>query len=140
METRFRLSLHAIDPKAPDGHRRHVGITHRLVQCLLTNSHTTKLARIALVNFVLDSQNTLRIFGGWCRPGQDDCYVYTGRPEVDYRNAGIEIPPPPGQVFCVFVTAGGEISDWRWAICDPMDEGSPRDKHGALIWKQSTIK
>lgn len=80
MGSRWKIEFDAIDPGNPEGKAWKVGIAPAQLDVLQTNSHTVKLMRIMLVEEVLNGP--CAIFGGWCRPDKDDCFVYLDTNEI----------------------------------------------------------
>ena len=78
------------------------------------------------------------ILKGWEREGYQDALIYVGRPGRDFRNVGIEAPPPKNMLFMIFVTSTNHvISDWRWELSDETDPDSPKDlkkRCGSILW------
>ena len=135
MGSRWIIEFDAIDSSNPEGSAWKVGIAPALLDVLRTNSHTVKLMRIMLVKEVLIGP--CAIFGGWSRPEKDDCFVYAGRPNRDYRGKQIETPPPPGMIFLVFVLPDGTIDDWSWRRVLEDDPGLPQGISGRMLWPQT---
>jgi hypothetical protein len=129
---RWLITFEAIDPVHPDK-RWKTGIFQAHYSHLQRYGHEKQLARIMLVHHVMDPDSTLRIYQGWSRPGKDDCYVYAGKPEREFKSLTIETPPPPGIVFLVFVLPDGTIDDWTWRPSTAGD-GRPDGVMGELIW------
>ena len=134
--SRWLHSFQAINPKTPP-ERWEVGVPEGLFRKLRQHGHTRKISRLILVDEVL-SKGTIRIHGGWCRPDKDDCFVYEGRPERDYRGIEIETPAPPNMAFLVFVLPCGTIDDWTWRLLTD-DNKLPKDMSGKIIWEPKAI-
>ena len=130
--SRWLYSFQAIDPKDPSK-QWEIGVPEWLFSEYRKHSHNVKLARLALVDEIFPS-GTTRIYGGWSRPDKDDCFVYEGRPERDYRNIRIEVPPPPGMAFLVFVLPCGTIDDWTWRPLNDDENNLPEGMSGEIIW------
>jgi hypothetical protein len=109
-----------------------VGIHANKFERLRKSGHEAKLARLALVGEVVGEP--LFILDGWGRPEKDDCFVYVGKPAVDYRRVSIQTPAPPGQLFLVFVLPDGTIDDWNWRPTDLNDPSRPEGMRGKTIW------
>ncbi len=132
MGTRWKIEFEARLPSNPDQETWKVGIAPSLVETLQKQGHAVKQARILLVRDVLG--DTRGIFQGWSRPDTDDCFVYAGNPEHDYRSLSIEVPPQPNMIFLVFVLRDGTIDDWNWRRRDPEDPTIPTGITGRRIW------
>ena len=137
MGTRWFASFKALDPRTigNDG-LWEVGISERRFKALQHAGHEAPLARLQLVQEVLQG-GTDELWEGWSRPGkEEDCYVYVGSPDRDYRSLTIELPAPPGMAFLVFVLKDGTIDEWTWR---PLSEDTKKGKHpdgikGQLLW------
>jgi hypothetical protein len=135
MGTRWRIEFEARNPSSPDQRRWKVGIAQSRLEVLQKFGHAVKQARILLIEEVLS--DTRRIVQGWSRPGTDDCFVYVGSPGHDYHGPMIEVPPPPGMVFLVFVLPDGTIDDWNWRPVKRGDPTMPEGINGRTIWPQT---
>ena len=129
---RWFYSSMARKPNNPD-ERWEVGVLEEKFRFLQRRGHQVKLCRLEMVKAVLD--DTLAIIEGWSRPDSDDCFVYVGKPEFDRREIDIEVPPPPGMLFLVFVLAGGTIDEWGWRQQSESDPNIPDGVEGRVIWR-----
>jgi len=130
---RWKVEIPAIDPKDTDGPRWTVGIHEKLLKSMTENGHVQKIARLRCVKQVLE--DTRLIAQGWSRPDKEGCFVYCGLPDTDYKSLTIEVPPPPGMLFLVFVLPDGTIDDWAWRKADANDGTRPEDIKGEIVWK-----
>ena len=135
MGTRWKIEFDARLPSDPDRQTWKVGIAAGLLQALQKHGHAVKQARILLVRDVLD--DTREIFRGWSRPDTDECFVYAGQPDRDYRSPTIQVPPPKGMIFLVFVLPDGTIDDWNWRPLRTDDPTTPEGIEGSKIWPQT---
>lgn len=121
----------AVHPKGKEAFK--VGLPRDLWRNITQHGHEVKRARLELVRDVLQAPVEIRL--GWARFGTEDCYVYVGKPEKDIRrgppDARIETPPPPGEVFLVFVLADGSIDEWTWRA---LAADHPSGVEGHVIW------
>jgi hypothetical protein len=129
--SRWYLTFKAKDPRNLKGHWE-TGIHEADFKRIRLFGHASRVARIQLVQYVLE-EDTQLIFRGWSRPDKEDCYVYAGRPDRDYRALNIETPPPPEMMFLVFVLPDGIIDDWNWRP-SRVQKGMPDGVNGELIW------
>ncbi len=129
--SRWRYSFQAINPR-DQSEQWEVGVPEWLFRKLQQSGDGKNIMRLALVHDVL-SGGTIRIHKGWSRPGKDDCFVYEGRPERDYKNAAIETPPPPNMVFLVFVLPCGSIDEWTWRPLTEDDDQLPEGMSGTIL-------
>lgn len=135
MPSRWRIEFDARLPSDPERGTWKVGIAPALLDALRTNSHTVKQMRIMLVEEVLADPSA--IFEGWSRPDTDDCFVYVGRPDRDFRGRGIETPPPVGMLFLVFIFSDGTIDDWNWRKARGDDSDLPEGVNGRKLWPRT---
>jgi hypothetical protein len=135
MGTRWRIEFEARHPRNPEGEVWKVGIASGLLALLQKQGHAVKQGRILLIEEVLGE--TRAIFEGWSRPNTDACFVYAGNPGRDYRGPTIEIPPPPGMMFLVFVLPDGTIDDWNWRKVTEGDPNMPEGIAGSKLWPQT---
>ena len=135
MGTRWKIEFEARSPSNPDKATWKVGIASDLLALLQKKGHTVRQARILLVGEVL--RETRTIFEGWSRPNKDDCFVYAGNPERDYRGPTIETPSSPGMIFLVFVLPDGTIDEWNWRKVTVGDPSRPEGIKGRKIWPQT---
>jgi hypothetical protein len=135
MGTRWKIEFDARNPSNPDQEIWKVGIASGLLEVLQKHGHAVKHARILLVRDVLD--DTREIYEGWSRPDTGDCFVYVGNPARDYRSPTIEVPPPPGMVFLVFVLPDGTIDEWNWRPMKHDDPTMPEGIYGRRLWPQT---
>lgn len=128
--------LEAFDPLDQTGvGRRQVWLAQALIEKVSRGVLTPKFYRIQLIPEVL--LNPLAVFEGWDRPGHDRDFCYVGIPSKDVRSESIEVPAPPGMAFLVFVTARGNVTDWRWEVTDTAIPGYPenwRQRFGRKLW------
>jgi hypothetical protein len=125
----WEISFKAIDPRFALG-RWNTGVSGRLLRLLRQQGHDARLARLVLVREVL-CESPLEIRRGWSRYAMEDCFVYVGMPNRDFRRLTIETPPPPGSVFLVFVLEDGTIDEWNWRA---LIDGYPEGVDGAVLW------
>ncbi|MHC4398390.1 MAG: hypothetical protein ACYTG0_01780 [Planctomycetota bacterium] len=129
---RWLLTFRAIDPNALDK-RWDTGVPERLYRQIQHHGHEKALARLVLVQEVLE-RDTHSLYGGWSRPDKEDCFVYVGCPNRDFKSLTIETPPPPGMGFLVFVLPDGTIDEWTWRQFDEEGGNRPSGVTGELIW------
>jgi hypothetical protein len=129
---RWFLDFSAMDPRNVDKSWK-VGIREDYYRRLQHHGHQ-KLVRLILVQETFD--DPVRLYRGWSRPDKDDCYVYIGSPKHDYRSVSIETPPPPRQLFLVFVRPDGTIDDWMWREHVENAPETPTGVNGELIWQR----
>lgn len=132
---RWFFAIEAIDP-TDVAQRWETGIQEQLYRRLQNSGHEKAIARLYLVNDVL-SGGTTHIYRGWSRPGMDECFVYVGCPDRDFKSLSIETPPPKGMVFLVFVLKDGTINDWTWRPLAEDEEDRPQGVTGELIWSKN---
>lgn len=133
---RFFVSFVApspVPPVSPGTKTWEIGIKESQYRTIQKNSHEHRLARLQLAKLVCEHPD--QIYRGWNRIGTEDCYVYVGSPEVDFRSMRIEVPAPPNSCFLVFVLADGTIDDWVWRQLD--EAGNPLDLTEELIWERT---
>ncbi len=137
MATRWLIPFKARDPRSPDDGFWDVGLPEWHYRMLQNKGHECPLARLILVKEVLAVETT-HIYEGWGRPDKDDCFVYAGAPDRDYRSLTIDIPAPKGMLFLVFVLPDGTVDDWGWRQTN--DNGDPLGmEKGRLIWPPNSI-
>lgn len=132
--------MDALDPSDPTGRKtRKVGLEQGQLDQLQHRDGSTRdgarFKRLLLAKEVL--QKPTAIFKDLCRPDQDDGVCYVGRPNRDYPAFDIEVPAPPGMVFCVFVAKSGKITAWRWEPADGARSDFPEryeERFGNQIW------
>jgi hypothetical protein len=128
---RWYLPFKTIDPHEPGKKKWNVGVEEAHFNRLRHQGHEAPLARLKLVEEVLEGGIT-SIYQGWLRPGKEDCYVYVGSPDLDYKSLTITTPAPPNMAFLVFILPDGTIKDWTWR---PLVDGENRPEGmGDLIW------
>jgi len=132
---RWLLSFEAIHPTDPSKYWE-TGVPERLYKELQNHGHEKAMARLLLVREVL-LEGALHIYGGWCRPDKEDCWVYVGRPNRDLKSLSIETPAPKGMVFLVFVLSDGTIDEWTWRGQAEEGEDKPDGITGELIWSRN---
>ncbi|HVA47426.1 MAG TPA: hypothetical protein VNH11_13740 [Pirellulales bacterium] len=137
MSTRWSVTFQAICPDNPTKKTWDVGVAERFFSLLRTQGDTAKLARLLLVQEVLEPGGTERLYQGWSRADTDDCFVYVGLPKHDMKSLTIETPPPVAMLFLVFVQPDGTIDHWTWRPCSEDDPMCPSDVKGTLIWPQN---
>lgn len=130
---RWLLDFDAIDPKNLEG-RWKTGIHEKHYNAIRHSGHENKVARIMLVNEVLQNE-TKHLFRGWSRHDKEDSFVYVGTPGQDFKSLTIQTPAPPGMVFLVFVLPDGTIDDWIWRAS--RGENKPDGVTGELIWSSN---
>lgn len=136
MGTRWLLTFDAICPENPGNKVWQVGVPEWLYRKHQINGHEKSLARLLLVEMVLQG-GTVHLFEGWSREGKDeDCFVYVGSPGKDFKSLKIETPAPRNMLFLIFVLPGGTIDDWTWRprSQEQGKENLPSDINGRLIW------
>ena len=134
--SRWMHEIEAIDPRntpVDPEIKWTTGFMRSYFDILQKNGHTKKIARLKLVQEVLNSC-TIMIYKGWSRPDTETSFVYVGVPDKDFKNIGIEAPPPPNMVFLTFVFPDGKINDWTWRKSnnDHIPDGFEK---GTLIWE-----
>jgi hypothetical protein len=134
--SRWLLSFLGIDPHVPPSEWE-MGLDEGYFRYLQHKGHEKAIARLLLVEQVLNG-GTVRIYRGWCRPDKEDCFVYVGYPNVDYKSRTITTPAPPNMAFLVFVLPDGTISDWTWRPLESEGQHTPQGLTGELIWERST--
>ena len=137
MTTRWLLSFHAIDPTNFSASWE-VGIPNKLYRLLQNKGHDKAIGRLHVIGDVLQG-GTLQIHEGWSRPDREDCYVYLGRPDRDFKSLTIETPAPKGMAFLVFVMEDGTIDEWTWRRIAEERDGLiiPDGVKGEVIWSQN---
>jgi hypothetical protein len=136
MGTRWLLTFDARSPEDPEKKTWQVGVSEWLYQKHRSHGHDKYIARLILVEQVLQG-GAIHLFEGWSREGKDeDCFVYVGNPGRDFKNLQIETPAPKNMLFLVFVLADGTIDDWNWRPRSQKrgKEHLPADIDGRLIW------
>ncbi|MBW3598484.1 MAG: hypothetical protein KY475_14585 [Planctomycetes bacterium] len=129
---RWKYPFVTRSPDDPDNSTWEVGIEHRDYESLQKGKDQARFARIILVKAVLDDPTL--IIRGWTRPDKGDCFAYAGEPKMDYRSLSIEVPPPPGQLFLVFILPSGTIDLWTWRMKDTQNPLLPQDVKGTIVW------
>jgi hypothetical protein len=125
----------ARDPRNPDRGQWTVGVAPAHFQKLRVAGDEARLARLILVREVLEG-GTTHLYEGWCRPDMDDdCFVYVGRPQRDFRSLSIETPSPKGHAFLVFILRGGTTDLWTWRPCPVGQEQSILGSGAKLVWE-----
>ena len=112
-----------------------VWIDQAHLESLTRGNLAPRFYRVMLVPIVL--RHPAVVFEGWNRPEHDDDLCYAGVPPVDYRSDTIQVPPPPGKTFLVFVTRRGRITKWRWENADPDEAQYPenwRTRFRRIVW------
>jgi hypothetical protein len=132
--SRWQIQFVTISPRDLNGVWE-VGVSEAYIKCLRNQGHETPLVRILLVGQSLE--HPISIFEGWSRPEKEDCYVYVGNPESDYRSATIQTPAPPNSLFLVFILPDGTIDHWTWRSRAPGSTIIPEDVKGKLIWQRA---
>lgn len=99
----WKYEMNAVCPQSASGGRWTIGVSPKDIQRLQSNGHITKLARLGLVKEV--AEDPAIIVQGWDRPDQEQCFVYVGYPDKDFRSGTIETPSlaPVNCCFLVFV-------------------------------------
>ena len=138
MGSRWLLEYQAIDPKNPNGGTWTVSIAERRYRVAQNHGHEKEIARILLVQEVLEGGTSL-LYEGWSRPEKDEnCYVYAGLPKSDYKSLSIQTPAPKKMYFLVFVLNDGTIDHWTWRrVADGAN--IPNDITGRLLWPENLI-
>jgi hypothetical protein len=86
-----------------------------MVQELERSGPRQKFYDTRLIKGVLESPTA--VYQDLQREGYSEAYCYCGLPPSRFRTSEIEIPPPPGRVFLVFVAVGVRgniVLDWEW--------------------------
>ncbi len=138
MSTRWIVTFSAIDPKNP-AETWNVGLPEWRWRVLTQKRHESKIAQLRLVEEILKTGGTERLYEGWSRSDTDDCAVYVGCPTRNWTSPSIETPPPKNCLFLVFVLPDGTIDDWTWRPCSEDDPMSPSGVKGKLIWPKNQI-
>lgn len=132
---RWFFTFETLNPNDFDG-MWETGIQEKHFRTLQHHGHSKSLARIVLVGNVLQGE-TKYLYRGWSRPDKEDCYVYAGYPDMDYKSHDITTPAPKNMAFLVFVLPDGTIDEWTWRPCRE-DSDQPEEIHGELIWTATT--
>ena len=134
---RWYIEFDAVNPNSPDKKWK-TGVLESLYRKIRNCGHEKAIARLLLVREVLD-EGAVAIFSGWSRPDRDDCFVYLGHPDHDFKSLSIETPPPLKMGFLVFVLPDGTIDEWTWRSLHEEGDIRPNGVSGELIWslKQS---
>jgi hypothetical protein len=129
---------HSFDAQSPHDPNMtlRVGVAKRKLKAMQAAGHMAKLARYLLVQGAMTKPTM--IVKGWSRLDRDGCFVYVAKPSIDYRGNDIEVPPPPGMHFLVFVLPDGKIDDWAWRPASKETEGMPDGVTGEVIWPKQT--
>lgn len=123
----------ALDPNDPSGVSTVTfTIPQSTVDFITRGKLSSRWFRIICVHRVLLAPDA--VFQGWNRDGFEAAMCYVGRPQ-DCPKEGIEVPPPPGKQFMVYVTPGGRIEEWGWAAFDP-NNGDDCEKHFGKSWRR----
>ena len=130
--SRWKYKLETKLPENPNKDVWNVGVHEQKINLLLKNGHMVRLCRLDIVKEVLS--DPLAIYGGWSRPDKEDCFVYVGKPAHDRRGESIELPPPPGMLFVVFILPDGTIDYWNWRPQSESDPNVPQGVKGEKIW------
>jgi hypothetical protein len=99
---------------------------------------SSKFYDLALLPEVLKTPDA--IFRGLKREGLTDSYGYSRSPSRRWQSATIELPPPPGLVFVVFINRdhrGYVVLDWEMRKTHPSDRGHPlrwEDDFEGRLW------
>lgn len=109
-----------------------VGLPKNKVALLQSKGHIAKLARLKLIEGVLEAP--IAIFGSWSRPNTGGCFVYVGRPKFDHLSMTVEVSAKPGFVFAIFVGEDGSIDEWTWRQSTIGDPDRPDSVEGQLLW------
>lgn len=131
--------LDALDPYDESTIKRGY-IDQGTVEFLTRGTLSARFYRLQCVKDVL--QEPEAIFAGWNRDGYDDGICYVGRPR-DHPKEGIEIPPPPGRCFFVFMLPSGKIEEWRWeefSLANDEDYRKQFGEHWRKIWPPTGTK
>ena len=133
--------LSALDPFHPgEVSTWTVRIEQAHIDGLTRHGVRARFFRLLLVEGML--ADPMVVFQGWEREGHDNDLCYVGRPERDFRSGSIEVPPPPGMVFVVFVTASGKVSEWRWEKSDEENPEFPEDykaRFRRIVWPTKVV-
>jgi hypothetical protein len=107
------LELDGLDPSGTG--TRVFRIEKSFVQYFYKRSQLDKFHELALVKEIL--QNPGAIFQG-LRTEQEEGFCYAGLASCAFSVRGIQIPPPTGYTFLVFVSTIDQIFQWRWEIAE----------------------
>jgi hypothetical protein len=135
---RWFLPFQAIDPNNLTTVWE-VGIPEWLYRIYQNKGNEKAIARILLVKEVLD-RGTVKLYRGWSREGKDDCLVYEGYPERDYKSLTISTPAPPNMAFLVFILPDGTIDEWTWRPLVAIENETEQivgGINGELIWSKN---
>jgi hypothetical protein len=131
--TRWKFQVETIDPR--DVSKKWiVGVTEDHYRRIRDSNHEKEHARLLNVREVLEQP--IAVYRGWDRIGQEDGFVYVGKPECDFHRIApmIQVPAPPGFSFLVFVHSGGKIDAWVWRKHIEDHPGTPEGNNGELLW------
>ena len=128
---RWFLPFTSIDPKNLED-TWEIGILQNHYNAIRIHGHEKQIARIVCVDEVLADPASL--FRGWNRPDKDNCFVYAGFPENDFKSLTISTSRPRNMIFLVFVLEDGTINDWNWREIDADAPMQPMGINGELIW------
>lgn len=141
MGSRWLLEFEARNPQNPDADHWKVGISERKYRFIQNHGHEKELARILLVEQVLEGKTDL-LYEGWNRPNKEKkCYVYAGIPDCDYKSLTIQTNAPKRSFFLVFVLPDGTIDHWTWRQMADTNDGDevPSDIKGELLWPRKQL-
>lgn len=131
-----KWTLEALDPHDPTGvGTREVWIDQAHLESLTRGNLAPRFYRVLLVPEIV--RNPAVVFEGWERAGHEDDLCYAGIPSTDFRTDTIQVPPPPGKTFLVFVTRRGRVTKWRWEDADPDQPEYPenwRTRFRRIVW------
>lgn len=131
----------ALDPFGKSGVETwDIGLEQGQLDCLLQENGDVRdkvqLSRLVLAQEV--AQNPIVVLQDLKRHETEESLCYCGRPSHDFRGLQIETPPPPGMVFCVYVTKTGKMTRWKWEKSDQNDpdlpENSNHNRFGRIVW------
>ena len=133
---RWFLTFEARNPANPES-CWNVGVPEWLYKLHQNRGNEKQIARIVLVDEILRPDETVRLYRGWARPGQEESFVYQGRPASDHKSLTIWTPAPPGMAFLVFVLPDGTIDDWTWRSLRQGEGDEVEGIKGDLIWPKN---
>ena len=95
-----------------------------------------------LLKGILESPSA--VFQGLKREGFEEAHCYSGLPPHRKRSSSIQVPPPPGKVFTIYVKTdhrGHIVLDWDWRPAHPDKPGYPLDcesDFGRQTWPKTS--
>lgn len=125
-----RRGYYEVEGRTPDGQSRTFRVPTDLLTHLQRHGPTPKFYDALLLSFALNDWS--HVYRGLKREEYEEGYCFVAQPPKRYRSHDIELPPPPGLVFLVFVRSDGIVMDWEWRKVDENDPTRPKDWHTAF--------